>query len=140
MQWCSKRSHLFALAADVFLVAAFVGCQHNFFRGLLGAADVGDVKEEGRIVDQLSLTFRHGHLLVKQNHAIGLVAFARRISKLSDEFVLQPFVLVFLFDNHLFFGIGATSSRLFRCSLLTVKRLRSVEDAPQMNQLHVPEL
>jgi hypothetical protein len=113
VQWCSKRSHLFALADDVFLIAPFVGCQHNFFCGLLCAADIGDVKEEGRIIDQLSLTFCHRHLLVKHDHAIGLVAFARRISKLSDEFFLQPLVLVFLFDNHLFFRVGATSSRLF---------------------------
>ena len=123
MQWCRKRSHLFALADDVFLIAAFVGGQHNFFRGLLGAADVGDVKEVRRIIDQLPLTSRHRHLLVKYDHTVRLVAFAWRISKLGDKLFLQPLVLVLLFDDHLLFGIGATSSRAFRYPLLSMKLL-----------------
>ncbi len=45
VQWCCKRSHLFPLTDDVFLIPAFVRLQHNFFRGLLGLADVGDVKK-----------------------------------------------------------------------------------------------
>jgi hypothetical protein len=109
--------------AILIVIAALVDCQHNFFCGLLRAADVGDVKEEGRIVDQLPLPFRHRDLFVQHNHAVGLVAFAWRISNLSDEFLFQPLVLVLLFDNHLFFGIEATSSQLFRCSLFTMKLL-----------------
>jgi len=46
VEWCSKHSDLFSLADDVLLIAAVVSFQHNFFGGLLCAADVGDVKEE----------------------------------------------------------------------------------------------
>ena len=63
----------------------------------------------------------------------------RGVCNLGDEFLLQPFVLVFHFDDHLFFGVGTTSSGRFRCALFTVMLLRRsfVEVFGDINKLWI---
>jgi hypothetical protein len=61
-------------------------------------SDVRDVKEVRRIIEQLLLSLRHGHLLAQHDHPVRVLAVCRRVLEFRDELLFQLLVRVLVVE------------------------------------------